>query len=182
MYVDDCLHTYNSDKMRRELYGGLENANIQAPKVQQLNLANDISYLGMNIRMKGNKKFTISQPGYIKDIIREYKPTRTYRTPCDESIFKRPVEKLDGDPLNMTEYLSKLIKLMFLATRTRPDILLTLSALSIKARSPNNIHDMKRLDRVIGYLYGTQTLGLNINANKDMRLCAYFDASILGLS
>ena len=176
IYVDDCLHTYNSEKMRRELYAGLKNANIQAPKVQQLNLANDVSYLGMNIRMKGNKKFTISQPGYIKDIISEYNPTKTYPTPCDESIFKRPVEELDGEPVNMTEYLSKLMKLMFLATRTRPDILLTLSALSTKARSPN-VHDMKRLDRVIGYLYGTQALGLNINANKDMRLCAYFDAS-----
>ena len=176
IYVDDCLHTYNSERLRRELYTGLKNANIKAPKVQQLNLANDVSYLGMNISMKGPKRITISQPGYIKEIIDEYKPKKTYPTPCDENIFKRPVSELEGESVDMTEYLSKLMKLMFLATRTRPDILLTLSALSTKARSPN-VHDMKRLDRVIGYLAGTKELGLNMNGNKSAKIHAYFDAS-----
>jgi len=175
IYVDDCLHTYNSETMRRELYAKMRDANLPTPVVQQLNLANDISYLGMNISMKGPGKLFICQPGYIQEILKEYKPRRGFPTPCTEDIFKRPEAELSGDPVNVTDYLSKLMKLMFLATRTRPDLLLTLSVLSTKARSPN-VHDMERLDRVVGYLRETADKGLMVSI-KDMHLHAYFDAS-----
>jgi len=175
IYVDDCLHTYSSDRMRRELYAKLRDANIPTPVVQQLNLANDISYLGMNISMRGPGRLYISQPGYINEILQEFKPTRSYPTPCKEDIFKRPEIELTGDPVEIRDYLSKLMKLMFLATRTRPDLLLTLSILSSKARAPN-IYDMERLDRVVGYLLETRNKGLKMEVNN-MNLFAYFDAS-----
>jgi hypothetical protein len=175
IYVDDCQHTYSSDRMRRELYAKLRDAKIPTPVVQQLNLANDISYLGMNISMRGPGRLYISQPGYIKEILEEFKPTRSYPTPCKEDIFKRPEAELTGDPVEIREYLSKLMKLMFLATRTRPDLLLTLSILSSKARAPN-VHDMERLDRVVGYLLETRNKGLKMEINN-MNLYAYFDAS-----
>ena len=175
IYVDDCQHTYSSDRMRRELYAKLRDANIPTPVVQQLNLANDISYLGMNISMKGPGKLYISQPGYIRELLEEFKPSRSFPTPCKEDIFKRPEIELSGDPVEVTDYLSKLMKLMFLATRTRPDLLLTLSILSSKARAPN-VYDMERLDRVVGYLLETATKGLKLEINN-MNLFAYFDAS-----
>jgi hypothetical protein len=161
--------------MRRELYAKLRDANIPTPVVQQLNLANDISYLGINISMRGPGRLYISQPGYINEILQEFKPTRSYPTPCKEDIFKRPEIELTGDPVEIRDYLSKLMKLMFLATRTRPDLLLTLSILSSKARAPN-IHDMERLDRVVGYLLETRNKGLKMEINN-MNLFAYFDAS-----
>lgn len=173
--VDDCLHTFNSDRLRRELYAKLRDANIASPKVQSLNLTNNVSYLRMNISMRGPGKIFITQPGYVKDIIKEYQPNRSYPTPCTEDIFKRPANDLEGEMVNITDYLSKLTKLMFLATRTRPDVLLTLSILSTKARSPN-VHDMKRLDRNQGYLNETKDKGIWINIS-DLRLYAYFDAS-----
>jgi hypothetical protein len=175
IYVDDCLHTYNSERLRRELYAKLRDANISQPKVQQLNLANEVSYLGINLSMRGPGKIFMSQPGYVKEILKEYQPRRSYPTPCTEDIFKRPPEELDGDPVDVTEYLSKLMKLMFLATRTRPDLQLTLSVLSTKARNPN-VHDMERLDRVVGYLLETKDKGLWINISN-LKLHAYFDAS-----
>ena len=121
------------------------------------------------------KWMVVSQPGYTREILAEYKPTKTYPTPCTEDIFRRPKEELEGAAVDVTLYLSKLMKLMFLATRTRPDILLTLSVLSSKARSPNE-HDMSRLDRVIGYLLGTRDLGLIVKVDS-LKLHAYFDAS-----
>ena len=53
LYVDDCLHVHNSERLKRELYAKLRDANLPAPTVQVLNYANSISYLGMNIAMKG---------------------------------------------------------------------------------------------------------------------------------
>ena len=175
LYVDDCLHVYNSERMKRDLYARLRDANLPTPTVQVLNLANSISYLGMVITMKGPGWLFVAQPGYTKEILEEFKPKRSYPTPCDPNIFKRPEAELQGEPVDMTQYLSKLMKLMFLGTRTRPDLLPTLSALSTKARGPN-VYDMARLDRVIGYLSDTVDLGINIRV-KEMKLYGYCDAS-----
>jgi len=175
IYVDDCLHTYNSERLKRDLYAKLRDANLPIPTVQVLNLANSISYLGMNISMKGPGHYFVSQPGYVKEIIEEFQPKRSYPTPSDMNIFKRPESELTGELVDMTSYLSKLMKLMFLATRTRPDLLPTLSALSSKARSPNTF-DMARLNRVLGYLLDTQELGINVQV-REMKIYGYCDAS-----
>jgi hypothetical protein len=34
IYVDDCLHAYNSEAMRRELYAKMRDANLPTPVVQ----------------------------------------------------------------------------------------------------------------------------------------------------
>ena len=180
VYVDDCLHVYKSDtgstsRIRGELYAALRNANLPQPVVQELTLSNNISYLGINVQMKGPGKLFLSQPGYIKEILKQYKVQRGYITPCTQDIFKRPESELDGDPVDVTEYLSKLMKLMFLATRTRPDLLTTVTALATKCKSPNH-HDMNRLDRVIGYVYTTKDMGIKLHV-KDIKVYAYIDAS-----
>jgi hypothetical protein len=180
IYVDDCLHVYKNNsgqtcRLRGELYAAMRNANLPTPVVQELNLANSISYLGINIQMNGPGKLKLSQPGYIKEILKQYKPSKSYATPSTADIFKRPESELDGDPVNVTEYLSLLMKLMFLATRTRPDLLTTVTALATKCKSPNH-HDLIRLERVVGYLHGTQDMGIKMNV-KDLDIYAYIDAS-----
>ena len=175
VYVDDCLHVYKGERIRGELYAAMRDNKLPAPTVQALNLANNISYLGINIQMKGPGQLFLSQPGYIKEILKLYKPATGHKTPHQENIFNRPKEEMDGDAVDITEYLSKLMKLMFLATRTRPDILTAVCALATKSKSPN-IHDMKRVDRIIGYLATTKELGIKVHV-KDIKLYAYIDAS-----
>ena len=107
--------------MRIALYNCLEKANLPRPVIQQLSYGHDISYLGINIAKEGTS-FNLSQPGYIKDILERYQPSREFATPHDESLFNRPKSDEDSPQANITEFLSILMKLMFLATRTRPDI------------------------------------------------------------
>ena len=174
VYVDDCMHIYKGGPdVRKGLYDTLRKAKLPQPTVQVLSTGQDVSYLGMNISRKGNE-FTLSQPGYIRAILEKYTPTKKYVTPCTEDLFNRPSSELTSSLINVTQYLSLLMKLMFLATRTRPDLLTTVCGLATKCKAPTAA-DQKRLDRVIGYLANTADLSLKCNVT-DLTLHAYFDA------
>jgi hypothetical protein len=56
-------------------------------------------------------------------------------------------------------------KLRFLAKRGRPDILLAVSFLTMRAKSPD-MDDWKKLMRVLGYLKGTVNYNLNISCDN----------------
>ena len=173
IYVDDCLHTYKGAKMRDELYGTLAKAKLPAPTVQQLTYKLPISYLGMLIQRKDDH-LTLSQPGYINDLLTKYPPAKRFKTPCTEDIFKPPLSELETPLINITIFLSMLMQLMFLATRTRPDILTAVCALATKCKEPRAADEV-RLHRVIGYLAEYKDLELHCKVT-DLQLHAYFDA------
>jgi hypothetical protein len=78
-------------------------------------------------------------------------------------------------PIDQKDFLSKVMKLMFLAKRTRPDILLVVSYLSTRASNPNE-YDEKKLDKVLKYLNATQELGITMQP-ESLNLYASIDAS-----
>ena len=67
-----------------------------------------------------------------------------------------------------------LMQLMFLATRTRPDILIAVCALATKCKEPSAADEVC-LHRVIGYLAEYKDLELHCKVT-DLQLHAYFDA------
>jgi len=160
--------------MREGLYAALKRSNLPTPVIQQLSHRNDISYLGINISKEGTT-FYLSQPGYIEAILERHPPARTYVTPHNDTLFNRPIEEEESPLINITSYLSLLMKLIFLATRTRPDILTAVCGLSTKAKGPNQA-DKDRLYQVVGYLAKTKDLKLKCKVT-DNRINAYMDAS-----
>ena len=174
VYVDDCLHIYKGNNMREGLHTAIRKAGLPNPTCQALSINHDISYLGVNISKEGSTLY-ISQPGYTQDIIDSYPPDRIYKTPCTEDLFNRPITELNSPLVNVTLFLSLLMKLMFLATRTRPDILTSVCGLATKCRAPNEA-DQQRTNRIVGYLAGTKDARIKIKVD-DLDLHAYFDAS-----
>jgi hypothetical protein len=69
-------------------------------------------------------------------------------------------------------------QLLYMAVRTRPDILLPIIFLSTRVREPTE-KDNSKLRRVLRYLRGTKDLGIVLGANGDgtLRVVAYCDAS-----
>jgi hypothetical protein len=70
------------------------------------------------------------------------------------------------------------MQLIFLATRTRPDILTAVCALATKCKEPHAA-DENRLNRVIGYLAEYKDLELHCKVT-DLQLQAYFDERSYG--
>ena len=132
----------------------------------------------MKIAQNNDGTLFLSQPGYTKEILSLYKPKTTYMTPCTADFMTQMgtgSDESNVEKVDKTVYLSKLMKLFYLANRTRYDILSTLSILTTKMQDPN-VNDMKRLDRVIGYIAFTPEFGIHIVVN-DASLHAYFDAA-----
>ena len=173
IHVDDCLHTCNSERLRAELYSKLRDARINEPTIQKLTVMTPISHLGVLITMREDRSLFLSQPAYIKEILTEYPPLKKYKTPCDENLFHyQPKEGSEEEnPVDRHIYLSKLMKVMYLGTNTRPDLLTALSGLSMYMQQPMQWH-MKILDRVIGYIALTQNTGITIRPvdNFDPRI------------
>ena len=175
IHVDDCLHTYRGERIRSELYAILKNGKVNEPTVQVLKEAQPISHLGVSIRLNEDRSLHLSQPAYVSEILELYPPPKTYSTPCDENFFhKKPMEGEMSEPVTIHEYLSKLMKIMYLATRTRPDLLPVMSGLSTKMKSPVKA-DLQVLERVVGYIKYTRHFGMHIRVTS-MILSVYADA------
>jgi hypothetical protein len=179
LHVDDLLVTSNRldrmeslDKRMSEKYGKM--------KVQE---GNDLKYIGCELNIKDGR-ITVTQRQYTDECLKKFnlsdKPEDVVQAPYQtgtsnaiDDLFK---EHPESPPIDQKTYLSYLMSLMYLATNTRPDILLPVSVLATRASKPNE-GDLKQVFQVARYINGTKDLGIVMSPNKDMQLTVYADAS-----
>ena len=171
VHVDDLLLTYTND-LGYELMQFFEKRNIPL-KLNHLTETEPLEHLGMLIELMPDQTLTLSQQHYIKTyILDEYKPQREFVTPAVN--VEHNEEQLQAPPCDKSQYLKKLMRIYYVAAKTRPDLLTAVSYASTVAHPTEN--DDKKLDRIIGYLKGTADLKMHIT-KTDLDLFAYFDAS-----
>jgi hypothetical protein len=118
------------------------------------------SYLGMTFLFEdGHVK--INRDGYIKNLIVDIEGTST--TPAGTDLF------IDDDDTLLAEseqkaLHTKVAKLLFLATRVRPDILLIVNYLTTRVNK-FTANDDKKCKRCLKYLRKTKELGLILSVN-----------------
>jgi len=127
-------------------------------------------YLGMNLNIKEDAVY-ISQKGYIDALVHEFEPIKEYQYPAGTNLFDT---KQDGPDINANDYLAMVMKIMYLAKLTRPDILLATSFLSCFSHCPKEAH-WKSLYKIIGYLKQTRNKELKITGDNKLKL--FCDAS-----
>ena len=71
---------------------------------------------------------------------------------------------------------STVARLLYLAKRVRPDLLLAISYLAKRVQQPNET-DYIKLCKLIKYLRSTKQLGIVLDGNKQIMILAYIDAS-----
>ena len=170
IHVDDLLvastHKDLLDQLLAILTETYLDINVQRDSKQ-------LFYLGMQLDLRYDEgAIFVSQPGFIKDILAAHPVSRTSVYPATDDLFKCSDT---GDPVNVTDYASRLMKLNYLAKRTRPDISLAVSFLATKMTKPDH-HDDAKLTRVYEYLSGTQDLGITLRPDS-LTIHAWIDAS-----
>jgi hypothetical protein len=174
LHVDDMFITAN-DKKDLDLI-----SNYLKGKYEEITIkkGSKLEYLGMSIESDPiSGRIAVSQLGYIDDLINKYGVIGTSKTPSTLDLFKLDSNPLDLVLVDSTLYLSKVMSLMYLSKRSRPDILKEVVFCSTKAVKPT-VGDMKRVERIFKYLNGTKFKRLEF-AVTDLRVCASVDASHL---
>ena len=147
------------------------------------------NYLGM--------VFDISQPpliirgqGMIEDIISSTRTNVISATNTDSNIRSKVPPKtlaptylldINEDSDLLPESLktishSTVAKLIYISTRTRQDLLTTISFLSKRVSNPTQ-EDWKKLQRALNYLDNTKTQRLRLGMTTPMTIRTYIDAS-----
>jgi hypothetical protein len=133
----------------------------------------DISFLGMNIRIDDQGFVKVNQPGFSAKICEAFGISTIATSPSTADFFIS--EDVDPDPAQSSNFKSKLMSLMFVAIRTRPDILKECIFLSSFSLSPGK-GSFAKLTRVYQYVYGTLQRGIRLGGQV-AQLIAHCDSS-----
>jgi hypothetical protein len=162
-----------------------------ADKIEDLNMLNQdmkskfrditvergdkISYLGMSIeRLNNGKEIRISQIGYVNSMLEKFKVVKESKSPSGPEFFNHPKAE-DMELVDPSDYLSKLMSVMYLALATRMDVLKEVVFLSTKCKCPNK-SDMKKLDKVLQFINYSRRK-VRVFKVDDLSIWIYIDAA-----
>jgi hypothetical protein len=175
-HVDDIMQVSNredwKDELKKILVSVYNFIDVQRPGT---------AYLGMDIRRGSDKQdIYVSQPKLTTDIISFYldEKSKSVSTPSRADIMDfecKRVSDEDQELINQKDFLSLIMKLMYLARLTRPDILFSVTYLATKSQKPI-LRDWKNAIRIVQYLSGTPFFGIHVHCS-DLTMYAHCDAS-----
>jgi hypothetical protein len=168
IYVDDLLIAAETEGAQEECINEIRK---DFPDIK-VNKGTHLSFLGLDIHQnREDGSIRISQPGYVEEILIGRKGSA--ETPATASL----IAKHDASPRapDQKQFLSDVMKLMYLALHSRPDILFATSILSSRTAAPT-IRDNEHLNRIFDYLNSTKEMALTLRP-KDTQLRVSVDAS-----
>jgi len=122
------------------------------PMLQQRSIP--LSYLGMIFDFNAEGEVLISIDGYVEDFLVEYAVPGAAPTPEQTDLFEIDPEAQMFDDAGRDDFHSRVVKILFVAKRTRPGLLTAMSFLSTRVQS-STTPDLDKLQRLLKYINGT---------------------------
>jgi hypothetical protein len=169
-YVDDLLCTCVDADELRWLVSALQS---EFKKIT-VNDGDDIEFVALEISQHGGG-IDVSMSKYINSLLEEWGGTGTRGTPADGDIFANDEAAELLDDAGRAMFHRRVARLLFFAKRLGVDVLLIISVLAGRVKSPT-VEDLDRLERVYRYLMGTRDRKLEFRRGK-VALEAFVDAS-----
>ena len=171
VHVDDLLITCANQSTIEAVIHDLTNAY----KELKVNSGNKHSYLGMSFDFSAPGRATISMEGFTDDLLKYYNVSKKASSPASAHLFEiRESPRLE--PADAKLFHSAVAKLLYLAKRTRPELLTLCSFLASRVTCSTE-DDMKKLERGLAYLNADPHLGIALEIGADIVINAYVDAA-----
>jgi hypothetical protein len=115
--------------------------------------------------------------GFTGDLLKECADiTGTAETPATSTLFVLNENSPALAELQRQRFHSIVAKLLYLAKRSRPDLLVGTAFLTSRVLCATQ-EDWRKLERLIKYVRGSADLGITLEADKFVAVTAYVDAS-----
>jgi hypothetical protein len=138
-------------------------------------LNEDLQYIGTNI-VKQGRQIHVNCTGYTNKLVKDHGIHTDANTPFPSTFDPKSDDTTDLlDPTLTTTYRELTMSLMYLAKRTRPDILFHTSYLASYMQTPT-LRKLKLCRYVLSYLHKTQDLGITFGTSNQV-LEAHADSS-----
>ena len=170
VYVDDILISSNCEKLIDEIKSKLS----RNFKIKDLGILK--YFLGININQDKNS-IRLNQSTYIANLLEKLSMSncKPHYTPFTDDFLKDDPQNLK--PCNVTEFQSAIGSLLYLSTKSRPDIAFAVNYVARKSHNPN-VSDFYKVLRIIRYLKTTINFGIVYHKNiQKPTHFAYSDAS-----
>ena len=177
IYVDDGLCVSKSKSMLSEFMSYLKQR-------LDLRIINNECFIGIELkRLRAEEEIVIHQRSYTERLLKEYKmeDCNGSEIPAAPSVKLSRNNDGESDQLeNGYRYRQLIGSLMYLSTRTRPDISYIVSKLAQYVECPLQIH-WKAAQKVLKYLKATKSFGICYSRyGKTDEIKAYSDADFAG--
>jgi hypothetical protein len=174
IYVDDlfisCKDVLILDKVEMLLKKHFNDITVASGPVQ--------SYVGMTLDYSMPGQVSISMSHYVKEILKSFEEIKMTSSPAEDSLFEIDVESPPLIETDRVAFHSTVAKILYLAKRTRPDLLLATSFLATRVTKAT-IEDQQKLERLGAYLKKTKDLSLLLLCpnTSPINVLTYVDAS-----
>jgi hypothetical protein len=173
VHVDDLLITSTSADMIESLAEGLKKKYGEISKTNGIIL----NYLGMVFDLSVPGEARVTMKGYVEELLASTGVTGGARTPATEGLFE---QREDSQPVSEAEqkrFRRAVARMLYLAKRTRPDILTTVAYLATRVTRCTN-HDIEKLTRLLRYVNHTKERGVVLRiGSKGVHVSVYIDAA-----
>ena len=170
VYVDDIVVFARDETVLRDLIDEF------SAIFEITDLGKITKLLGVNFDRQDNE-IMIHQVDYIDNLCQEYNifPNSLVKVPLHVGeSFQRPIS--DDERETEFPYRSLVGSLLFLATRTRPDLLFPIILLS-QFNTDHSLKHVKSLKQILQYACNTRLQGIRLAKSTDEALYTYTDAS-----
>jgi len=172
IYVDDIYYASESlilmNQFEELLRRSFQDITVHDGTVQD--------YLGMRWDLSNPGKVIISMPMYIDNILQQHAVSNKIVTsPATPNLLDISECELVDKNVKQ-DFHTVVAKLLYLAKRTRPDILMPVSFLTTRVNEPT-VHDVGKVQRILQYLRGSKDKSLTLEIGNDFSVRQYIDAS-----
>jgi hypothetical protein len=178
---DVCTVTVHVDDLKVSSMNLLALTELEANlnriyKKVNVNVGPIFDYLGMRFDYSNKGEVAISMQDMIEEIMSDNGITGKARTPAADYLFNSSEKAVLLEEKDRKAFHSNVQQLLYVAKRTRPDILTVVSYLTTRVKEATD-EDGKKLSRLLCYLNSTSDLKLHLSSDGGNLVQAYVDAS-----
>ena len=170
IHVDDilalCVNQVVLDDLHKALLGVFEEVSYKT--------GNKLSYLGMVLEFE-DCRTTVTMGGYVDVMLGDFGEVKEYTSPALGDVFEINAGSPDLEAAEAKFFHTNVAKLLYYTMRCKVAIGTAVSFLCTRVKCATQ-QDLKKLQRVMGYVLHTRHTGIVLLGTGDLEIKGYVDA------